>query len=415
MFARLENDFQGHKSNRKMVGTQSRHLIEGLIKTGKYSFKCIGGAIKHANYDTIVVNEDFIIKPVDGFSDPQMLRQLLVTEKPDCVFLFTDPRFFEWLLAMEDEIHQISNILWWNIWDCDPSPKFNFWIYRSADWLNCISYLTYELLNEIVPERINFVPHALPQNIFFPLPEDQKLMYKKQLLGKDRMDHLVAIWINRNAKRKRPNDLMWSWKLFLDKLERKHGHRKATLICHSEPLDGEGPNLFQTVEYFNIQENVFFSRDHLEFEKMNVLHNISDFCVQISMNEGWGLSLTEALQVGNPIVAVKTGGMTRQVIDHETGEENGIALPVEFETLVGSQTVPFIKEQYCSVETISDAFIKMYELGPEKRREVGQKCRKYCLKNFNHDDVVKKWDETFEREIKKFRENYKSWEMLELK
>ena len=32
------------------VGTQTRYMIEGLLKTGKYTFICLGGAIKHADY-----------------------------------------------------------------------------------------------------------------------------------------------------------------------------------------------------------------------------------------------------------------------------------------------------------------------------------------------------------------------------
>src|SRR3990167_4989208 len=362
-----------------MVGTQARYLIEGLLKTGKYSFRCFGGAIKHADYNTIVVNEDFVIKPIDGFGTPEILRQAIATEKPDAIFLFTDPRFFEWLLAMEDEIHNGSDkkiaLLWWNIWDSRPTPKFNKWIYKSVDKLNCISYLTYQMLSEIVPERIDYVPHALPQNIFFPIEEKQILEYKKQLLGKDRLDHFIGIWVNRNAKRKRPNDLIWSWKLFLDKLEQKYGHKKATLVIHGEPTDSEGPNLFYTTEYFGIQNNVFFSRDHLEYEKMNILHNISDFCINISLNEGFGLSTLTSLQCSRPIIAPLTGGQSEQVKNPETGEEYGFALPIEFKTLVGSQQVPVIFEDYTSVETISNKVLDLYDLGSEKRKEIGMRGR----------------------------------------
>ena len=56
------------------VGVQSRHLIDGLIKKGEWSFRQFGAAIKHTDYNTIVVNEDFIIKPIDGFGSPEMLR-----------------------------------------------------------------------------------------------------------------------------------------------------------------------------------------------------------------------------------------------------------------------------------------------------------------------------------------------------
>jgi len=51
------------------VGVQARFLIQGLINTGKYSFRCLGGAVKHPNYETVMVNPDFVIKPVDGFGN----------------------------------------------------------------------------------------------------------------------------------------------------------------------------------------------------------------------------------------------------------------------------------------------------------------------------------------------------------
>jgi hypothetical protein len=32
------------------VGTQTRYFIEGLLKTGRYKFLCLGGAMKHNDY-----------------------------------------------------------------------------------------------------------------------------------------------------------------------------------------------------------------------------------------------------------------------------------------------------------------------------------------------------------------------------
>ena len=55
-----------HPLSTSGVGIQSRYLFDGLLKTGKYSIRCFGAAVKHTNYDTIVVNEDFVIKPIDG-------------------------------------------------------------------------------------------------------------------------------------------------------------------------------------------------------------------------------------------------------------------------------------------------------------------------------------------------------------
>ena len=51
-----------HALSTSGVGTQSRHLIEGLLKKNMWSFRQFGAAVKHDSYDTIKVNEDFIIK-----------------------------------------------------------------------------------------------------------------------------------------------------------------------------------------------------------------------------------------------------------------------------------------------------------------------------------------------------------------
>ena len=376
------------------VGCQSRYLAFGLVQTGRWTVRQFGAAIKHTDYNTVRPHEDILIKPIDGFGSPELLKTTLAMEKPDVVLLFTDPRFFVWFFEMEDEVHQVCPIAYWHVWDNDPFPVFNKPFYECVDLINCHSHKTYEMVSEKFPNKTNFIPHALPQDLFKPLSEAEKRGYKAQLLGEDRKDHFVGIWINRNAKRKRPNDTLESWKIFLDRLEKEKGHRNAVLIMHTDPLDQEGPNLYQTVELMNLSENVFFSVERLEFDKMNILHNISDFCINISLNEGFGLTTLESMQCGNPIIAQTTGGLTRQVVDHRDGSENGIALKTETRSLVGSQMVPYIYEDYVSSQTTAEAIFKLYDMGPEKRKELGQKARNYVLSEFNLSDVISRWDET---------------------
>ena len=70
-----------HALSTSGVGCQSRFLIEGLIKKGCWSFRQFGAAIKHEDYRTIHVNDDFIIKPIDGFGNRELIRSTLVAEK----------------------------------------------------------------------------------------------------------------------------------------------------------------------------------------------------------------------------------------------------------------------------------------------------------------------------------------------
>ena len=88
-----------HALSTSGVGTQTRHLIEGLVKKNEWTFRQFGAAVKHDNYETTIVNDDFIIKPIDGFGNKDLIRLTLATEKPDILFIFTDPRFFIWLVA----------------------------------------------------------------------------------------------------------------------------------------------------------------------------------------------------------------------------------------------------------------------------------------------------------------------------
>ena len=403
-----------HALSTSGVGVQSRHLVFGLLEKEEWTVRQFGAAVKHENYDTVKVTDDFFIKPIDGFGNKELLRVTLATEKPDVVVIFTDPRFYIWLWEMEDEIHQMCPIAYWHVWDNRPTPEFNKVLYESTDLINCHSYLTYEMCKELVPDRTNFIPHALPEQIYKPLPENEIKKHKAQILGAARKDHFVAFWINRNARRKRGGDLIWAWSEFINRLEKNHGHRNATLLLHTDPLDREGQNLYEVCDMLNVKDTIVFSKDRLDFEQINVLHNISDVNINISYAEGFGLATLESMQVGKPIIATKTGGLTRQVVDHRDGSENGVALDVEFKTLVGSQQVPYIYEDMVSHTTVADAIEKLYEMGPEDRKALGLKAREYVLSEFNHQKTVDMWHDTLKETIETWREKYEPWECKEI-
>ena len=269
------------------VGCQARYLIEGLLRTGKYEFRCLGAAIKHGDYRIINVPPnpsdpdkwemgEWLIRPIDGFGDRNLMRLLLAQERPDAIFLFTDPRFFMHYFDMEDEIHQICPIAWWHVWDNDPYPTYNKTIYDSIDLCNCHSHKTYGLVSEHYPEITNFIPHAVPPDIFNNLDDSAIVSAKEQILGKDKKDDFVVTWINRNAKRKMPGDVLSAWSIFCNNLEKEYGHRNATLLMHTDPMDQEGPNLYKIVEMYGLERNVTFSTDRIDFGQMNTLHNVGD-------------------------------------------------------------------------------------------------------------------------------------------
>jgi glycosyltransferase involved in cell wall biosynthesis len=401
-----------HALSTSGVGTQSRFLINGLVDTGKYTIRQFGAAMKHENYNVVKVNDDFIIKPTDGFGTPEMIRLALATEKPDMILLFTDPRFFHWLFKMEDEIHQVCPIAYWHVWDNKPYPEFNDMYYEGTDLIACHSHHTYEQISPKYPDKTYFVPHTLPNEVYFRMTPEKIQECKDKWLP-NKKDWFVGFWSNRNARRKRPNDLLWSWSMFLEKLEKQEGHRKAVLLMHTDPFDSEGPNLLALREKYGMEENVIFSTERVGFEQLNEYYNAADFTINISHSEGFGLSTLESMMTGTPIIAPMTGGQTRQVQDHRDNTQNGIALPIEFQTMVGNQQIPYILEDYTSVETISEAMLEMYQI---KKLPIGysklcDKVKAYVDYEFNYQNRVNQWDNLIGHTIQSWKTRYNRYKM----
>ena len=62
------------------VGLQTRYMIEALLKTGRYSFVCLGGAIKHESYEPQSVEpygDDWRIFPIDGYGSHEIIRSVM--------------------------------------------------------------------------------------------------------------------------------------------------------------------------------------------------------------------------------------------------------------------------------------------------------------------------------------------------
>jgi glycosyltransferase involved in cell wall biosynthesis len=400
------------------VGTQALYLIQGLIRTGRYKFFCLGGAIRHNNYDQMKVSEDFIIQPVNGFGTRETIRKILSQEKIDSIMLFTDPRMFIWVWEMEDEIHQVCPLSYYHVWDNDPAPEYNKVFYESTDLINCINDVTYKFCKEWFPEKVNFTPHALPRDLFFPLKESEIEVAKKSILSSKSLPEksFIALWVSRNAKRKAPSDILESWKLFLDELYVKHGHRNALLLMKTDPIDENGTNLPEVINMLKISDNVIFI-DMRPVNELNVIYNCADVVLSKSSNEGFGLTVLEGMMTATPAIAVKTGGLTRQVVDCNDGSHNGIAIDPQVRTLVGSVPTPYIYEDFVSNEIFAKAIMDMHEYGPDKRKELGLKAYKYAQTEFNIDNLIDTWDKSLSKTIddwKKEDKKSKQWSLTEL-
>ena len=398
------------------VGNQTKYVIEALLRSDKFEVFSLGGAVKHPQYKLVQTEEwgeRWKILPVDQFGTKELVRSVMWREKPDIVWIMTDPRFWGWLWEMDNEIRQLAPIVYYHVWDNYPYPKFNKKFYESNDVIVSISKLTNDIVKNVAPNvELHHIPHAVNTDIFQKIDDEIIKNLKgenKGPDGRDLSDRFVVLFNSRNARRKHSGTLIFWFKEFLDKV----GHENAVLLMHTEPTDPNGPDLMQIVEDLELDNGeVLFSRDKIDEKKMATLYNIADVTVNISDAEGFGLSCLESLSCETPAVVHKTGGLQEQITDGEN--EFGVGINPSSKQIVGSQLVPYVMEDRLSKEDFLNALTKMYEMGAAGRSKLGILGREHVIKNYNFDNFNNDWVELLKSVYEKYgswknRKNYENW------
>ena len=401
------------------VGTQTKYFIETLILTGKYRFICLGGAVKHPNYEQQYVTDDrwedgdWVVQPVDGYGSAEIIRSILWTNKPDMIWFMTDPRFYEWLWQIENEVRPLIPMIYYHVWDNYPPPKYNGKWYRSTDVIASISKVTYDIVNKVAPDVENhYIPHAVDSTSFIKYPKQEIENFKSNSFS-DHNNRTIFFWNNRNARRKHSGTLLHWFNKFADKV----GPDKVCLIMHTDPSDPHGQDLQQILHDFKMDDGrIILSTNKMPPKSLAMMYNMADCTINISDAEGFGLATLESLSCGTPIIVSMTGGLQEQVTDGE--EWFGIGIEPSSKALIGSQQVPYIYEDRISEEDFIDALTKMYNMSSKEREILGEKGMKHIEKNYNFKNYQERWLELIEDITERLgswetRKGYKSWELLE--
>ena len=373
------------------VGTQTKYVCQALLDSGKFKILSLGGAIKHHNYNPVQVDpygEDWKIIPVDGYGTQELLRSLLRNEKPDIVWVMTDPRFYEWLWLIENEIRPVCPIVYYHVWDNYPFPMFNQKYYISNDYVACISKLTHDIVKNVAPEvESSYLPHAVDGNVFAFADRQTRKNLRAKLLKSEDQEKFIFLWNTRNARRKQSGTVLW-W--FAEWIKDNGLETKAQLIMHTDPGDNHGQDLLHLVDHLNLNnKEVLFSTDKLSLENMSSLYYVADCTINISDAEGFGLATLESLSCGTPIIANMTGGLQEQVIGPDG--ECGVPIFPSSKAIIGSQQVPYIYEDRISQAHFTAALNKMYNMSDEVWDEFSKRGHDHVSNNYNFNTFGQRW------------------------
>ena len=238
---------------------------------------------------------------------------------------------------------------------------------------------------------------------YFPIDKNSETIQnvKKQVFSDDEVD-FVMFFNSRNIRRKQIPDTMMAFRMFLDSLPQEKAD-KCRFLLHTEVVHSAGTDLGVIRELLfeeKYPKAIVFSTQKLSTSDLNLLYNLSDVQILLTSNEGWGLTLTEAMLSGTPIIANVTGGMqdqmrfedengnwftpTPEVPSNHTGKykkHGKWAFPV-FPTnrsIQGSPQTPYIWDDRCKAEDAADRIKEVYNLGHNERVKLGMKGREWAL------------------------------------
>lgn len=401
-----------------------RELIKRLIDTGKYEvaeMSCYGSAddprrkeIPWKNYpiapsksDPDEVKNVYAANPANQFGAWRFER-LCLDFKPDVVIMQKDPWMDSWI--KQSPFRPFFSWSWAST--VDSAPQNPEWInqFADADYFYTLSEWAEDVIREQAGDSVNLVGSVTmcAADEFRPVPN--KTAHKLSM-GINPDWNIIGT-VMRNQRRKLFPELIEAFALYL-----AVSHDKNTyLYCHTSYPDN-GWDLPQLMMKFGVSSRVLFSYACEECGKISIskfsdtikqckgckkyaaklssvsngattkelakIYNLFDLYIQCSNSEGMGIGQLEAAACGVPVMSTDYSAM-ESIVRKVGGFPISLKAKIlELETGC-YRAIPDIDE-------IVDYWRKFFSMSEEDRNKLSRETESEYRRNFNWDEVVKKW------------------------
>lgn len=410
------------------VGKKSKEIIGSSLD--EINWTCLGGNSNPRKRSIRTYEKDFFEDPngsgsVNVFPHRQhgnysLFSRLIEKNDIDKALFFGDPNNFYWLRENKSEIQ--TPLYYYHVWDNLPVPEFNKGFYECFEWIGAISLTTYYILEEVYSGNYSYVPHGADENTFYPITENLSRVIEwkgrktteYQIIKEIKEDWLgdkdfIIFWCNRNLQRKNAADVIRSFHQFTEEFPEARKDDFA-LLMKTDHEDREGPNLAAVADAIADDCDIRILPEYISDQRLNWYYNIADVTLNIANREGFGLPTEESLLSGTPILVNKTGGLLDQC---GFKEENGKfispqseklqkyvnkeisnsgkwvnILKPEVQTLSGTQTEPYIYDDYVSTEEVVNQLKDIFMKGEKARKKAGMKGRTYVMGHLSLEQMT---------------------------
>lgn len=151
---------------------------------------------------------------------------------------------------------------------------------------------------------LQVVPHGNNAEDFYELPAEEKLAFRQSYFGENANKTIIGN-VNRNQSRKDIPNTIFGFLEYWNEY-----NRESFLYLHMNPTDPMGWDIRTIMSQTPLREGIDFGfppeEDYnrgADVPKMNRIYNSLDVFLTTTTGEGWGLTITEAMACGVPVVA----------------------------------------------------------------------------------------------------------------
>lgn len=101
---------------------------------------------------------------------------------------------------------------------------------------------------------------------------------------------------------------------------------------------------------------------------------------------------------------MKTGGLQEQPVDDQ-GNIFGVLVEPKTRSLQGSQQIPYIWDMLGTNEDWLNAYLQMYNLSWDERKELGRKGSEWVRRAYSMENMISAWDRNLTKYIEMYKNN----------
>jgi glycosyltransferase involved in cell wall biosynthesis len=306
-------------------GTVSRMILSAIWNTGKYNIDHLAinfnGDFKNANAVPWTVQPSKLLNPRD-LHGIEMFKKVAKEGNYDLIWILNDiyvtHRAAEGIKEIRDVYISSGRkppvIVYYYPIDCHCSS----WATGMLEAVDCaVCYTKHgreETLKTLphIEKKLMQIPHGVDNEDFSPVSRIEIAELKKQF-WRATEETKIILNVNRNSVRKQVPYTIAAFK------EYKKYYPQSILYLHMQ-LQDQGGNLAKTIIDSGLKMNVdvmlpanFSPANPLPTRTLANIYAAADVFVTTHLGEGWGLTITESMAAGTPVVAPRNTCMPQQL------------------------------------------------------------------------------------------------------